>query len=278
MAILLSVLAALAYGGSDFAAGLGSRRIGAGAVAAGAQFLSMLTVALVLVLFHGAEPSWRAVGWGAASGVGNALATLALYRGLAVGRMSVVATVSAVITAVVPVIVGFALGERLSLVADCGIAIAIPSIALVSWQGKSSGNVKSRAGLIEGALSGFGYALLLIALDQAGTQSGAWPLLVGQVIALLFLLPFALRKPDLANAYRSAAKPVLIGGVLGGIGNLLFVGATGQGKLAVVAVLTSLYPVVTILLARVVLDERWTRSQVLGMVCAAVAVTLISST
>lgn len=274
MAILLALLAALSYGGSDFAAGLASRRIGAGAVAAGVQALSLLTVAVALVLYRGAGPTWHAIGWGAASGIGNALGTLALYRGFAIGRMSVVATLSAVLTAAAPVIVGVALGEPLSNAAVIGIVIAIPSIALVSWQGGGTG---ARAGVVEGAASGIGFALLFIALDQAGTGSGAWPLIAGQATALLLLLPIALRTNQLATAYRSAATLVVLGGVMGGVSNLLFLAATGYGSLAVVAVLTSLYPVATILLARFVLNERWTRLQAVGLICAGIAVALISS-
>ncbi|HET8551254.1 MAG TPA: DMT family transporter [Gammaproteobacteria bacterium] len=274
MAILLALLAALTYGGSDFAAGLASRRIGAGPVAAGVQALSLLTVAVSLVLYRGIGPTWHAVGWGAASGIGNALGTLALYRGFAIGRMSVVATLSAVLTAGAPVLVGVGLGDHLSTAAAIGIVVAIPAIALVSWQGGSTG---ARAGVIEGAVSGIGFALLFIALDRAGTRSGAWPLIAGQATALVLLLPFALRTGRLAKAYRSAATPVIMGGILGGASNLLFLAATGEGSLAIVAVLASLYPVATILLARICLNERWTSLQAAGLVCAGIAVALISS-
>jgi drug/metabolite transporter (DMT)-like permease len=276
MAVLLSLLAAVAYGGSDFAAGLGSRRIGASAVAAGVQLLSLMTVAIALSLFSGAGPTWAPIGWGALSGVGNALGTLTLYRGFAIGRMSVVATLSAVVTALAPVLVGVALGDRLSGLAVAGIVIAIPSIALVSWQKQEAGDA-GRAGAVEGALSGVGFALLFIALDQAGTGSGAWPLVIGQATAFLLLIPLALKKTAVVKAWRSAALPVLLGGLLGGVSNLLFLAATGVGQLAVVAVLTSLYPAATILLARIFLNERWTRVQAVGLCCAAVAVALISS-
>src|SRR5699024_8050568 len=114
------------------------------------------------------------------SGVGNALGTYAIYRGFAVGRMSVVATLSAVIAAVAPVIVGVVLGERLSSIAIVGIAIAVPWITLVSWQGRSGGDRPAAAGALDGVLSGAGFALLFIALDRAGTRSGAWPLVAGQ--------------------------------------------------------------------------------------------------
>jgi drug/metabolite transporter (DMT)-like permease len=274
MPILLALLAAVSYGVSDFAAGVGSRRIGAGPVAAAVQFLSLVTVAIALAVFSGVGPAWPAMGWGAASGIGNALGTYALYRGFTVGRMSVVATLSAVITAAGPIIVGFALGEQLSALAITGIGIGVPAIALVSWQGKSAGG--ARGGVAEGIASGAGFALLFIALDQAGTQSGAWPLVAGQGVALLALLPLALGTAHLPRAYRANMLPVVVGGVLGGLSNVLFLAATGQGQLAIVAVLTALYPAFTILLARLILKETWTRLQVCGLGLAAVAVALIT--
>jgi drug/metabolite transporter (DMT)-like permease len=171
-------------------------------------------------------------------------------------------------------LVGFALGERLSAIAIVGLVIAIPSIALVSWQGRATG-VGSSAGWREGTLSGIGFALLFIALNQAGTGSGAWPLIAGQLVALLILLPLALVRRPLA-ALRRAGGPILVGGVLGGLAMLLFLAATGLGRLAIVAVLTALYPAITIVLARVMLDERWSRVQAAGLIAAAIAIALIS--
>ena len=107
-------MAAGAFGTSDFAAGLASRRLAPAAVTCGVEVITLITVAATLLVSHGDGPSATALGWGAISGLGTALGTLSLYHGLSVARMSVVATLSAVLTAVIPVIVGVALGEHLT--------------------------------------------------------------------------------------------------------------------------------------------------------------------
>jgi uncharacterized membrane protein len=278
MGALLALVAAASYGVSDFAAGLASRRFAAGPVAAVAQAFGVLTAAVALGLFPGAGPTAVVLGWGAISGLGSALGTLSLYRGFAVGRLSVVAAVSAVLTAVIPAIVGLALGNHLTTGAAVGIALAIPAIGLISWRPQPHEGNAAHAGVLYGVLAGLGFSLLFIALDRAGTHAGAWPLVPGQGVALLLELPFALR------GLRSAGMParatvglMTIGGVLSGTGNLLFLAATGRGQLAIVAVLSSFYPAITILLARALLAERWTREQAAGLVIAAAAVVLVST-
>jgi drug/metabolite transporter (DMT)-like permease len=165
MGALLGLMAAVAYGTSDFAAGVASRRFAPGAVTAVAQIFGLITAAVALVLFPGVGPTAVVLGWGAVSGLGSAVGTLSLYHGLSVGRMSVVATMSAVLTAVIPAVVGLASGDHLSILAIVGIVLAIPAIGLVSWQRKTDGGTAARAGVIYGVLAGLGFALLFIALD-----------------------------------------------------------------------------------------------------------------
>jgi drug/metabolite transporter (DMT)-like permease len=273
---VLGLLAAVAYGTSDFAAGVASRRFAAGPVTAVAQVFALLSTTAAVALFPGAGPTAAVLGWGTVSGLGSAVGTLSLYHGLSVGRMSVVATISAVLSAVIPAVAGLALGDHLSILAVAGIGIAIPAIGLVSWQSGADTGHAARTGLIYGALAGLGFALLFIALDRAGTHAGAWPLLPGQALSLLLIAPFARRGLRPGSDWRPAAAPVIVAGVLGGTANLLFLAATGRGQLAVVAVLTAMYPAVTILLARVFLAENWTRMQAAGLLIAAVAIALVS--
>lgn len=278
MAVLLALLSAVAYGTSDFTAGVASRRFAAGPVTTVAQVLGVGTAAVAVVVFPGSGPTAGALEWGALSGLGSALGTLSLYHGLSVARMSVVASLSAVLTAVIPVIVGVALGNQLHLAAIAGVIIAIPAIAMVSWQSQAGVPGAPRSGTVYGVLAGCGFALLFIALDRAGTQAGAWPLLPGQVVSVLLIAPFGYR--GLRTAGRpsgSAAALTLAAGVLSGTANLLFLAATGYGQLAIVAVLTALYPAVTVLLARTVLAERWTRLQGAGLLVAAAAIALVTA-
>lgn len=277
MAVLLALLSAGAYGTGDFAAGLAARRYASGAVTLSSQAAGLIAAGIALLFFAGSGPATAPLLWGALSGVGSAIGTFSLYHGLSVGRMSVVATLSAILTAVIPVLVGLALGNHLSVTAAIGIIVALPAIALVSWQPgrrRSGGEV---AGALYGGLAGLGFALLLIALDKAGTRSGAWPLIPGQAISVLLLLPVAVRGvAGHGRPGRRAVHLMLGAGALTGSGNLLYLAATGHGQLAVVAVLTSLYPAMTVILARLFLAEHWTPLQAAGLLSAALAIVLVS--
>ncbi len=278
IAVVLGLMAAGAYGTSDFAAGLASRRFAAAPVTGAVEVITLLTAAAAVVVFPGGGPSPTALVWGAVSGLGTAVGTLSLYHGFSVARMSVVATLSAVLTAVIPVIVGVALGSRLTLGAAAGIAIAVPAIGLISWQSDAQARGAARSGLLYGLLAGLGFALLFIALDRAGTHAGAWPVIPGQLVAMLVIAPFAYRGLDTSRTpARSAIALTLGAGVLSGIANLLFLAATGRGALPIVAVLTSLYPAATVLLARALLAERWTRAQATGLLTSLAAIILVSA-
>src|SRR5262245_26808832 len=133
MAIAFALLSALCYGTGDFTAGLASRRLSPSVVGWVAQAFGLGAGLVAVALFPGVGPRAPALAWGALSGVASTIGTLALYRGLAEARMTVVATLSGVLTAVIPVIVGIALGNSLSIEAASGIVIAVPAILLVSW-------------------------------------------------------------------------------------------------------------------------------------------------
>ncbi len=275
---VLGLLSASAYGSGDFFAGMASRRYPAVLVTTAAQVFGCLAAIAALFLFASHAPHTRELAWGALSGVGSTVGTFSLYRGLAVGRMSVVATVSAVLTAVIPVLTGLALGNQLSLHAAVGIGIAVPAIAFVSWtRDPTEAASPADTGARYGVVAGLGFALLFIALDRAGTRAGAWPLVPGQAVSILLLAPFALRvRRTAGRPTRDATLLIVSGGILSAIGNLLFLAATGHGALAIVAVLTALYPAVTVVLARVILGERWTATQAVGLVSAAAAIVLVS--
>jgi drug/metabolite transporter (DMT)-like permease len=275
--VLLALLSALCYGSSDFTAGVGGRRGDPSAVTAIAQPFGLIAAAVAVIALSARSPAPHALWWGALSGVGSGMGTISLYRGLAVARMSVVAPLSAVLSAALPALAGFLLGEHLTALAWVGIAIAMPAIALVSLQ-PADGQGSRRAGIVTGIVAGAGFALLFIALDRAGTSAGAWPLLPGQAVAAVMVLAWTAspRNRPARKAWSQAWRHGIAAGVLGGIANLLYLAATGAGQLAIVAVVTALYPAVTILLARLTLHERWSRLQIIGLVTSAIAVTAIS--
>jgi uncharacterized membrane protein len=273
--VLLGLLSALAYGSSDFAAGVGGRRSDPNAVTVLAQPWGLVAAIVAVVVMQPPAPTVTSMVWGAISGIGTAVGTLALYRGLAVARMSVVAPVSAVLAAALPALVGIVTGDRLSWIGWTGIVLVLPAIALVSRHEDPADKGKP-SGVLEGSVAGAGFALLFIGLDRAGTDAGSWPLVAGQAVGVLLLGAATLWVRPPRDAWGAAMVPAVITGVLGGAANLLFVAATGAGQLAVVAVITSLYPAITIVLARVVLSERWSRAQATGLVVAAAGVAAIT--
>lgn len=277
MAILLALLSALCYGISDFGAGVASRRSHAGLVSPILLVIGLACSGVMVAIDPGIGPRAGALAWGAASGLGSAGGTLALYHGLSVGRMTVVATLSAVVSAVVPAIVGLSTGDTLTPVTLTGIVIAIPAIALVSWHPDPAQRGEARSSLIFGLLAGLCFALLFISFDRAGTRSGAWPLVSAEIVGTLVLIPYGLHTYRRVGPLRRADAPLIVAvGVIGALASLLFLLATGHGELTIVAVVTALYPSFTVLLARLLLAEHWTRNQAAGLAVAAAAIVLVS--
>lgn len=276
MGVILGLAAALAYGSSDFIAGLLSRRGSYLQVAAVGQAVAVVCTAVALPLTSPAGPDRAAIGWGIVSGVGVALGSLALYRGLAAGQMAVAGPLSGVGAAALPALAGMVLGERPSHVAVAGIILALPAVWLVSTVDRAAGGTgPASAGVRDGLLAGVGFAVLFFGLDRAGTGSGLWPVVVAEGASVVLLVAAVLlrRPPRLAGLRMTAAAGSV--GLLGAAATVLFFLATTTGLLAVAAVLTALYPAFTVLLARLTLGERLSRMQAVGLCVAAVAVTLI---
>ena len=275
MAILLGLLAALLYGGADFGGGLAARRAGSLTVNLVGSIASTLLIWVVLAVTPSGTATLPALLWGLLAGLGGGAGTLVLYRGLARGRMSVVGPVSAVGSAAVPVLAGLALGEHTGLLATAGVLLALPAIALVAATG---GNTRGalRTGLLDGLLAGAAFGLMFVALAQAGTHHGLWPVAAEQTSSLLVVVIAAVAaRAPLGLTVRTACTPVLVG-IAGMAATVSYYYATRFGMVATVAILTSLYPGVTVLLARVVLRERFSMVQRLGLGLCAVAVLAIA--
>ncbi|WP_345711154.1 EamA family transporter, partial [Kineococcus glutinatus] len=174
-AVLLALASALAYGVSDFLGGVLSRRLHFALVGCAAQVAAVACTAALLALPGTPAPRTGDLLWGAAAGVGSAVGSLALYRGLARGAMNVVAPLSAVGSAALPVLLGLALGERLPAAALVGVVLALPAIWLVSRSAGTGPAEAAGRGLGDGLLAGAGFALLFIGLERAGDGSGWWP-------------------------------------------------------------------------------------------------------
>ncbi|WP_084959912.1 EamA family transporter [Thermoactinospora rubra] len=288
-AILLALAAAALYGASDFLGGLLSRRthyalvglVGQSAAAAGA---------LAAALAVSSRPGWSAVLWGMGAGLGGAVGTLALYRGLSRGRMNVAGPLSAVGAAGIPIPIDLLSGQRFTVLAVLGVGLAIPGIWLVSSQSGARGG----GGVGEGLLAGFGFAALFVCLDRAGDASGLWPVAASQLVgaAVLAAVVVAGRRTVSAVVAGGRAESAVVTGrraasgatgtrppwtaiwpgVLGVGATLLYTFSTREGTLAISAVITSLYPAFTVALAALVLRERTNPAHAAGLLLCAASV------
>jgi len=272
--VVLALGSALAYGLSDFIGGFASRRASPWAVAVVGQASSAVCVLVAALLLGGsAVPAdWA---WAALAGVGSGAGAGFLYRGLSAGRMGVVAPVSAVGAALLPVLVGVAIGERPSLLTWHGVACAFPAIWLVSRSDQPA-TVRGGDGLVDGVLAGAGFGVLFAALDQVHAEAGFGPLVLTQAVAVVSTAVLAASLSAGWTPGRSSL-PAVWAGVLSALANVLFLLATQTGLLAVAAVLTSLYPALTVLLAALVLREAIGRVQSVGLLLALTAVTLVAA-
>jgi drug/metabolite transporter (DMT)-like permease len=276
VAVVLALASALVYGAADFCGGMASRRATAFVVVALSQAAGLVALLVVLPAVGG-SPTVADLVWGAGAGLAGSGGLVLFYRALAAGVMSVVAPVTALTAAAVPVLVGLGVGERLAPWSALGIALALVAVVLVAAEGGLPTLRSARsAGLLPALAAGLGFGVFFVLLDQTRPESTLWPLVASRSVsvALVLLLGVALRA-SLRIRGRTALL-VVLAGVLDMAANALFLAATQQGQLAITGVLASLYPVSTVVLAQLVLREPLVRAQLAGLATAAVAVVLIS--
>lgn len=279
MAVVLGLLVAATYGAADFFGGLSSKRASVPAVVVLSQ-LTGLPFLGVLVVLAGGDPSLRNVGYGAVAGGFGAVGLVCLYRGLSSGRMSVVAPITAVGAALVPVAWGLMRGERPGTVALVGVVLALVAVGLISRTdddlldgAETSGRPPPASFLPLAVVAGLAFGLVFVLLSLTDDEAGFWPLAAGRLVSIPLLTAGTLATGrSFAVGSRGAARTIVAAGVLDMTANALFLLASREGLLALVGVLSSLYPASTVLLARLVLEERLLGVQVVGLVLAGTGV------
>lgn len=284
VASLLALLSAAAFGAGDFLGGLATRRSErpATTVVLVAHIVGFFFMAALAPLF-GLDPAGNDILWGVLAGLAGVVGLVLLYHGLAVGVMSVVAPITALGAAVVPVAYGLATGERPAAGAVVGAAAALLAIFLVSrpadavtpetpiWKRWREG------GLVAAVGAGVAFGVFFILLAETSSASGLLPLVAARAtsVAALALVVALFRQP--VRFARPALWLVVGAGLFDAGANALFLAAARSGLLSLVAVLAALYPAATILLARVVLGERIGRIQQLGLAAGLVGIVLIAA-
>jgi len=272
--LTLALGASVAWGASDFLGGIASRRLPVVVVLLGAQAVGLALAASVWLLSGARLPVLELIVLGAGAGIAELLGFACLYRGLAIGEMTAVAPLAA-LTAVLPVAVAIGGGERIAWPQATGMLLAIAGSALTAAEPGGRGVVRG-AGLGLGAALCFGAFFVL--LGEAGEAGGPAAVLAGRVasVAALVLLVVA-RPPTGRRAERRDAVVIAALGALDVAANLAYAGAALHGADASVAVLASLYPLTTVLLARALLHERLGAPRLAGVVGVLGGVGLISA-
>lgn len=261
------------WGAGDFCGGLGARRASVLTVLLIGQATGLVMLIAAGVLFGDPVPTPGVVAWGVAAGIAGTIGVAALYRGLAVGRASVVAPVSAVVGALLPATYSAITVGLPGAVKLVGFIIALASITLISQSHHETG--KSRA-LHLALLAGAGFGGFFIFIAASGTHSTFLPLAVARTASLPLVLVAALAR-GLKPPSADSVPIIVLSGLLDAGGNIFLLLAIRFGRLDVASIVSSLYPASTVILSRVVLGERTTRLQQLGVVAALLAIGLIAA-
>lgn len=271
--IALGLLSALTWGAGDFGGGLMARRVPVLGVVAAAQAAGMVAALCFAILRGEPFPQGRDLVISLIAGGCGVLGMTALYHGLAVGRMGVVAPLTGVLAAVIPVCFGFFRDGVPHSATVVGIAVALVAVVLVT---RSPGHDDRPTGAKWGLLAGAGIGLFNVTVGSLSSAGAFGPLVVVRLVQAVVLVGLiAVWRQPWRMDRRDIAKLAGVG-LLDMAGNASFIIAAQTGALAVASVLSSLYPVTTVVLAIAILRERLTRSHVFGIGLTAAAIVLIS--
>jgi drug/metabolite transporter (DMT)-like permease len=284
-AVGLSLASAAIWGTSDFVGGVAARRLPSPAVVTLSHSLSLAVLVSLALIHRSTWPDTPSAIYGALAGLACGIGVMVLYKALSLGGMGLTAAVSGVLAAVLPVVWAFATEGLPRVPQIAGIVLAAVAIWMIA---RAPGSPSSRQAILLGAAAGGSFGCLYIFLKLAGRGGVLWPLACSRLASATLAVIVTWIATRRGGGMKSAAKPVLswpgwsvlgliaIAGIFDASGNTFYTVATRLGRLDVAAVLSSLYPASTILLAAVLLKERTTRSQAAGMLLALVAVILIS--
>ncbi|MEO6124697.1 MAG: DMT family transporter [Ilumatobacteraceae bacterium] len=276
MAIALAFVCAIVYGVADYSGGRASRSAPSIAVGLYGQIASaILALTTVLVIGTTFAPVVDLI-WGGIAGLAGAVALVCFYHALSHGAMTVVAPITAVTSAVLPVLFGLARGERPRPLAYVGMIAAVGAVALVSGAVGQREIRTPRSTVMFALVAGLGFAVIFIALGETSDESGVWPLVAARLVSVAVIIALVAATHTAARGHGSAWRLAGVAGVLDMTANFLYLQAVQRGLLSVVVVVVALYPVSTVCLAFGLDHERVSRSQAWGMGLAVSALVLVS--
>jgi drug/metabolite transporter (DMT)-like permease len=270
------LLSATSWGGSDFAGGWGARRASSLLVTASGQVVSLAALLAICLVLRLAVPGMSYLIYAAIGGFEGAIALAIFYRALAMGAMGLTAALTGIMTALVPVAFDLIHSGWPSSITFAGLAIGLAAIWLISHSPAKEGADTSQRALLLGASAGVGFGAQLILFKTAAAGGVLWALTSGRIAGVAaILLVVAVAPPK--GPWRGFWVAGIISGTLDTVGNLFYMLASQLGRLDVAAVICSLYPAGTILLAGIILREHPTKRQIAGMGLALAAVALLST-
>jgi len=277
LSIFYGIASSLSWGSGDFAGGLASRKVGAYRAVLYADFFGLLLVIAALFFYPESFPSARVALNAFIGGALGSCGLLILYYSLSVGQMSVAAPVSALFAALLPVIVGAVTQGLPSLTQFTGFALALAAVWLIS-QGDGGFHIGKLSDLKFPILAGVGFGCYFIFLHNAASDPGAllWPLILSRLAGTLLVLAIVLARRESLSVPHDAWGVLLANATLDVGGNFFFILASKAGRLDISAILSSLYPGATVILAWLILKERVSRIQTIGIALAFVAIFLFT--
>ncbi len=277
MAFLLALISGASWGTADFLGGLMTRRLGVLVVGVVSQTAGLVVLATIVVISGDPMPDGSHLAYGVAGGLFAAVGLGALYQGLAVGPMSIVAPITA-LEVLVPLGVGIARGERPGPLQVAGIVFAVLGVVLAAREtAADEPGARIGRGVIYAIVAAVALGLLVTLLREAGQESASWAALTVRSVSMpLFLIAMLVTRGWHRRPTRSETGAMVATGAFDSAANVTFAVAGQTGLLSIVSVLGALYPVATVLLARSFLHERLTRSQWAGVTLAFVGVALIA--
>jgi len=274
LAIAFGLASAASWGSGDFNGGLASRRGSVYSVAIISQLIGVMFLVTLAFSLGESIPAAHNLILGGMAGVSGAIGLVALYSGLASGRMGVVAPATAVVAAAMPVVISLFTEGPPATSQLVGFGMGLIAVWLLSSSG-DGGTIQARE-LGLAVTAGLGFGLFFILIDQVSQSAVVWPLVAARMASISFLVILTIARRGWERPARKQLSLIVLAGIFDTGGNMFFALATRMGRLDIAAVLSSLYPAATILLAWLILKERLMPQQWMGVVAALVALVFIA--
>jgi len=277
LSIIYGLFAAVGWGAADFTGGLASRRTGAYRTVLYSEVVGLVFIISAVILTKEARPGWPALALAGTAGAIGTTGLLMLYHALATGKMSIATPVSALMAAAIPVLAGTLMDGFPGLWTFLGFGLSLAAIWLISREEGNDSHILAHISELRlPLLAGIGFGTYFILMHNAAQTSTFWPMIASRSGGTLIMLLYMTLRQDTWRVTRGVWSYIIINSLLDAGGNALYLLSSQAGRMDVAAVLSSMYPAVTVLMAALILKERVARSQAIGILLALVAIVFLT--